>query len=437
MSSYIESAYVIEERRLNGIVQQCCDAVESAKKKVDSQKNQLRELQIAKEEYRKSYVDRKNKLMDRYYAAVEKEASIREQNKRKLLYKISGYILEMETYQEIYDCSFSGMERMQSIRTLVESKLDDYSGIEREIRQIMKKTRDEMFDRTCKVFRGEIKDKISSPKSVGHHMVTLEKGIEKENDENTEKPADAFLRIIGEVKNSPFFDEVFRNSSIINSFYEQRVYERDLYALKNMDKLIEMCERIKQIEKRKKAKDQKTKEEIKTYIALCGLLGFELDEKLISDSCNEMILEKKNKSLLEEYIKKKRHDYVSGAIRKVMEKRNIVFQDGNNPDEMVFSMENAGLVITGYDSDRLEIQQVGTFFGESPSSNDKRKSISTAKRFCTLMEEIREELISEYGVSFEGEYIEEPNEENMVMCRQKQDNSKNWYVEAKRFMGEQ
>ena len=57
----------------------------------------------------------------------------------------------------------------------------------------------------------------------------------------------------------------------------------------------------------------------------------------------------------------------------------------------------------------------GVYGGEKPTLEEKRKSVASAKKFCSLIKHIEKDLREEYGILLKDDWIQEPSEESICM----------------------
>ena len=98
-------------------------------------------------------------------------------------------------------------------------------------------------------------------------------------------------------------------------------------------------------------------------------------------------------------------DYASGLVVKGCSDKNI----------MHFQMDMANLEISGLEHNQLIMEVSGEYEGNAPTLNEKRRSVSSAQHFCSIMDDILDDLEYEYGVIFGRVLAERPSEETIVM----------------------
>ena len=144
-------------------------------------------------------------------------------------------------------------------------------------------------------------------------------------------------------------------------------------------------------------------------------MGIIPDDKLLGDKRNALKLAQIYQKLVYEYQEKKVREYVSDSLEAVMKRHGIVFQDSQEENKRYFSMENASLSVAGMDSGCLTMEVIGQYSGNLPTINDRRKSMTSAKHFCSIISEIEWELKRDFGVVLKSITAEEPEEGRMVM----------------------
>ncbi len=431
MSSHIDSSYYVERRRLERIVRQCCEAVENAKKAIDVQKEKMRleKLNRAKEEMcaEQNLVETKRI----YNAQISNEVERNKEIVESFILKIKNSIFEMKSYQKLFDCQFESLKEMSDLLKLV-SEMNCIEGeFEHEVNSIISNAKKEFFEKSQLHFSNRESNETGLKKRRKTALLNLESEskVNKSFRRQAESPAQRFEEILESAKKYSSYERVIGCNSVVKTFLSLETYEKDVYALKNMDALLSLLDRLEKVEKQASIDAGEGENTIQEYIALCGFLNIPVDNVILSER-NVKKVKHLNEKMMNEYINRKKRDYVAQAIRRVMEERGVEFQDQSDTGELVFRSNNAGVIVTEYEADYLEIQQIGFYAGEVPSVNDKRKSIIEAQRVCSMMAEIKEELANKYGIVFCTSSVQKPDEK-MKMYQQTSWRDRREYIRKK------
>lgn len=148
------------------------------------------------------------------------------------------------------------------------------------------------------------------------------------------------------------------------------------------------------------------------------MLNITPDYQLMKDENSTTRLDSLNKEMFKRYNEQKKHEYLSNALAVVLKRHDIEFQDssaGEHESRFSFSMENAELSVSSTNNGILSMHVTGVYSGQHETANDMRKSIASAVHLCSSMNQIKEELASEFGIHFQEIRTESPTEENIVM----------------------
>ena len=201
-------------------------------------------------------------------------------------------------------------------------------------------------------------------------------------------------------------------------FDEQQDYMKPLFAVQNMEKLVDIRKQIEQFEKNESEQARKRKEIILRYRAICRMMGIKENESLIEERKSSRNLIKTCNELYQEYQEKKKQQYIISAIEEVMERHGIAFQDSTSSawgSTLHFSMDHAQIDISGAEDNQLTMEVYGEYEGTVPTLDDRRKSVVSANKICSLLQVIETELREEHGIIFGKTIIKEPCEEAIIM----------------------
>ena len=177
-------------------------------------------------------------------------------------------------------------------------------------------------------------------------------------------------------------------------------------------------EELKEMLEEKEAQDDGEHEKaVLKYMALQKLLAEksgakepenETDFTAISVAALNLQCRKLEGQLLE--IEKR--EYVAAALKKVMEKHNIPFFEEKKQGQYD---ENLDFSVSGLTQNKCIVEVEGKYTGSSPTLDEKRRSVTSAKKACRVFKTIYEELEREYGVVFDSISDIPPSEQTIVM----------------------
>lgn len=417
MSSSMTSPYILEDRRLQGIVQQCSADLKLAMDKLNSQKKmieQQRLQQLAKDDKYKVDLNSANKEQLKEQEILKNKQKEKQKQLREILQNMQ---IELDTFSEHYGEMQIAVERQHKLNYMLDNAEENIDDLEKKIHDHIDMTEAEIRAKST-----EYELKLTRLENSSLEVKKINKGISlKENDiketkaEKRESPLEIFSSKLDTALSSPYSKRIPQIGLMKKNLYEQPVYARTAFAIKNMKQLDMLMKRLSDIIQQYKKSEEMKKSLILSYEAICQLLDISPDEKLENVSGSTLKLSQTFDNLQRIYQEKKKREYVSHAIEEVMGRHGILFQDIGNNNELYFSMENAELSVSGADSDYLTLEVTGQYSGDSPTMNDRRKSTTTAIHFCSIMSEIVEELRQDFGIVFNNITTEEPDENRMVM----------------------
>lgn len=432
MSSYIETPFIIEQRRLQGIVNSCRNDLKNAV-------NSLQEQREAMSRIGSDIAAREN----------EKEAlAVSAMNSAK-----QAYNTELAAKREKSESIKKHLiQQLQNIRTQAkfvpdnESIISKVSEIERKIRtagdiSVLDEMRAEIQSCEKQIFY-KIEHSTESTQNITEYHtsnVSGEKGVSLGNFEKAEKRtfreklSDIFERKMETALESPHADRIPSLKKMQREYNNAADYEKDIYAKMHEKELEKILEKLSAMEDNSKNSAEKRAVSQKRYIALCGMLDITPDYQLLNDENSTARLDTLNKEMFKRYNEQKKHEYLANALAVVLKRHDIEFQDstaGEHESRFNFSMENAELSVSSMNNGILSMHVTGVYSGQHETANDVRKSISSAVHLCSSMKSIREELASEFGIHFQEIRTENPTEENITM------KSADEYSHSKKHFGE-
>ncbi|MBR4027691.1 MAG: hypothetical protein IKJ01_09130 [Lachnospiraceae bacterium] len=421
MSSYITSPFVLEERRLQGIVNQCTQDFNIALQNVRQQQdfiNQKAKMQNRKDQ--QYFVS--NEISEKEYKTGILERHVELQEKRQYLQEmLQSMKIELDIFQREYSEMDNAIKRQAQLEFRLENSLENLEQLEVDIGFHIKTTEAEiqqLSEEKYRKFVYEYKlDNIVNKKAKKGISLQVHK---QENLQNTvyDAPFDIFVAKLAQVLDSPYHNRFPSIRKLKEAFDLQPEYAKPAFAVKHMQKLDELLKQLQAISNTEKMADNKRQKIVLQYRAICNLMHIEADERMIEDERSTRKLIQLYQELFRNYQEQKKQEYISSAISNVMQKRGIVFQDSINSDYgnvMQFGLDNATIQISGTEHNYLELEVAGQYFGELPTLNERRKSVSSMEHFCSLFRQIEIELKEDYGIIFQNILTEVPNEDAIQM----------------------
>lgn len=419
MSSYVTSPFVLEQRRLQGILNQCQDDLYNALQEVEKQQEIMKQKE--EEQYIKDaqYFVFQRGAENRYQRDIEKKQKEWEQRRSGLENRIRRIKIELgavtgdrREWKEIID-------RQEQLTEMILSRVENLDDLEQYIdeheQNIRIKTRQisEVLYGKAMYESGHIAMKRS------HKGISLKMGDVYEKIEKKEQsPLDIFIFKMREAMESKYINRFPALIKLEKEFDEQQDYMKPLFAVQNMEKLVDIRKQIEQFEKNESEQARKRKEIILRYRAICRMMGIKENESLIEERKSSRNLIKTCNELYQEYQEKKKQQYIISAIEEVMERHGIAFQDSTSSawgSTLHFSMDHAQIDISGAEDNQLTMEVYGEYEGTVPTLDDRRKSVVSANKICSLLQVIETELREEHGIIFGKTIIKEPCEEAIIM----------------------
>lgn len=422
MSSYVSSPYEIEERRLRGIVSDCEADLARSLQEVQAQQNVINNIEQARIEEFNQYQGTKTVSDIAEEANIKANKIVREEKIERLKQKLADMQIELAAFENHYGSMPDVVDKQNSLLRRLEDKDVNLEKLEHDIDEHIQYAEGEVVKKSSEMFMKKIKQGV-----VANRVVRGEKGVSLKSDaalqgrgrEKKTTPADEFAILLKKAKESPFYGKVKQIEALRKEFEDKKEFERPAFAVRNMKKLAELCDRLAKLE----AHDTDI---VVKYKAICKLLDVTPDKNILAGPINQPQLEQECQKMMDKYQEKKKREYVSEALATVFARHGIEYQDGME-DELQFSMGNITLNVNGVDSNYLTMEVEGQYNGDAPTLDEKRKSVATANHFCSLLAAITEELKDEYGVTFKNITTEKPSETTIVMKKSKTGNSNRNY----------
>lgn len=433
MSSYITSPYELEERRLQGILQQCTLELDKAINNVQKQMNVIEQKEREQKQRELQFDQNQHALRTGFLNQNEAAIKEKEDKRKELIRILHNMDIEIQSLSLHYGNGkmISAVSRQHKLQKLVLYDDVNIGELEREIKSHMQLTEKEVFDNSKQnasqkgiswsfSFTNDVKKGISLKEEMAHST------------ENIMSPIEKFTLRLQQAKEYNGYEKLHELILLEKQFHNQPEYSKSAFALKNMKNLDSLLQRLMRLDKQVRGQALAQEQMKIKYSALCELVGIKPDINKIQNDNIFQWLSKECDRLQYLYQEKQKRSYVAKAVQSVMEKHGILFQDALN-NGINFSMEDISLNVEGVGSDYLTMEVVGNYTGDYPTLNERRKSVASAQHFCSLLSTIETELKTEFGIHFKKISREEPNENTIQMKKNIARNSKK-YHESKTSM---
>lgn len=417
MSSYIETPFIIEQNRLQGIVNSCRDDLKKAINSLQEQREVMRQIGIditAKENAKEvRAVSAMDSAKQAYNAELADEKEKSDNMKKELMQKLQNIRTQTKFANDTENILSKVSEIERKIRTT--SSISVLNDMQEEINLCEEQMLHKIEHNTEDTYR--ITEYHTS-------YISGEKGVSLSNFEKTEKRtfreklSDIFEQKIEMALANPHADRILSLKKMRREYNATADYEKDVYAKMHEKELEKILEKLSAMENSNRSSAEKKAISQKRYIALCGMLDITPDYQLLNDDNSTARLDTLNKEMFKRYNEHKKHEYLANALAVVLKRHDIEFQDssaGEHESKFNFSMENAELSVSSTNNGILSMHVTGVYNGQHKTANDMRKSIASAVHLCSSMKSIRNELASEFGIYFQEIRTESPTEENITM----------------------
>ena len=418
MSSYIESPFVIEQRRLQGIVNQCQEDLKQAINQVENQIQHMKEMALKQRQKDDKYYSDQQETVKGLLKKMESEKKTEQMNRNEVESYLQVLEIQIHTFQNNNGGLEMTIERHRKLRRMIDQQLMSADKLMDQLKQHGEQTSKEMMavikQRSSDRFRN------SNPQSsmflVGQKGVSLH--VEEESEEQ-QMPQDSPLTRFAEKMQEAFSFSYAQNTASFLAFREefnrQPDYSKAAFAVRNMDRLDQYIEQFKRQKKVQKDRRKKWERLVKQYYAICRLLEEEPKNELTVSIEQAGILNKHYQELCHRYQEIKEKDYVFKSVSAVMERHGIMMTKKSEAGAEFALDDTTSVNVSGNSHRNLSMEVCGSYFGQTPTLNDRRKAVTTAKRFCSVIKEVEAELKNEYGIIFKDVWTEEPSEETISM----------------------
>lgn len=436
MSSYVTSPFVLEERRLQGIVNRCSEELDLALQKVIEQQNSMKQREEEQKQKDRAYFEAQSGTDQAHIRTLQREKAELEEKKRQLRDMLRTIQLEFQVFQNNHFDLEAIMERHEQLSFWLENSEGNLEELERHILAHVQKAEKKVREQSAKE-NGRARYSVEhAVKKLGNKGVSLQMNVQSDSMEEQVSPLDKYETKMEMAMRSPYQDRFPSLHQLKKEFDLQPEYAKAAFAVNHMRKLDEIIRQLEEIVNSEKAADKKREEAILRYRAICSLMQEEVEESFIADERSTRKLIQISNELYKKYQEIQKHEYVSAAIANVMERHGISYQDSKNAaygSIMRFSMEHASVDISGTENNHLIMEVSGEYRGEAPTLDERRKSVSSARHLCSLLKTIEIELKEDYGIVFGSVLAEQPSEESIEMkCVTSKSGDKKYRDEKKR-----
>lgn len=421
MSSYITSPYMLEQRRLQGIVDQCSRNLNLAMQDVRRQQELMQQMKKDQANQDKQYFVKQDQAEADYQRHVREEQASQEKHRQRIADMLHNIQIELEAMQDGSEEWKAAYQRQERLNYRLRNATENLEVLEQDIKTHLQQTEQTMGVRSDSWlssvrYREEAKAPVSY---VGSKGVSLKmEGAGGSIASASDSPLEVFEQKLEKAGRSSFCGRFKALEVLRGEFSSQPEYAKAAFAVHHMKKLDDILRQLEALENQQKTGTQKWEQLVVQYKAVCGLLEVPPEEALLTDERSARLLQKRCSELYAEYQEVQKREYVSGALAEVMGRHGIQYTDSQKERKtgvMRFAMEHAWVDVSGGMGDQLVMEVTGSYTGDAPTLNDRRKSVTSATKLCSLMKEIEAELREEYGIVFGQMLAERPSETTIMM----------------------
>ena len=258
---------------------------------------------------------------------------------------------------------------------------------------------------------------------TSEEFVSLYRGDRKKKQTVGKTPWESFtarLKAVSAVEEAYFESEA---AELMEEAEAVTVARRNFFIQQHEQQLMEMEERAAEYQGQQRTLSDKVMNDFFLYLAMARKLGIEpgFTEEDLTDEYTLTSMREETDILIERYKKSRERQYTVNAFTAVMKRHNLVFESVTVADDgytdIEYSMDRQTCIhINRSDSGAFEMQFQGKSMGETVSIDERRAITEKAKRFCTLLPEIVEELDKEFGITFGQTALQPPSTENIEIC---------------------
>ena len=420
MSSYITSPFVIEERRLMSIVSQCQQDLEDAISKVTEKSEQLAQQQALQVQSDMEFFNEEKRSSASYVQAIQKSQQIEDQRRAIIQKRMNAILSQLDVFSSKVGRMSKSIVKHQRINKLIDAGTIALEVIEREIddlEQLMTAEVQEIASRTNVA-------KLSDANAITirtRQRAGVSLKIEKQGPAQhatTVSITEEFEQRLDQAMTFKYSFRIPKLKQLYEKYRSTPQYARSGFAAKYDQLLCGILAQLKKIERSEVVQASERKNAQIKYQALCTLLGVVPEQLLLDDKCSIATITRTCNEMDKHFQEEKTRSYISHAVESIMHRYGISFVDGqkiSNGNSMSFQLEYANIDVISTEQNRIEIQVSGDYEGASPTIDDRRKSVTSAQKFCALLSAIEADLASEFGVYLQDTIREEPDEATLKM----------------------
>lgn len=423
MSSYINSAFALEERRLQGIVNQCSQELGKAMQELESQMEHMERQEREQQQRDDAYEGNQEAALQQLLQQMEREQQEHRLQRNEIFGRLRAMEIQIKAYHRINGGMESAMERQSRLQRQFEEQRMDAEILVEEIVRHGEQVMEEMKQISEEKSAARLRDSVSAQTQfqAGKKGVSLQRKQETVTDKpGEENPLSLFVRRLQEAVHSEHAKKLPSILKLERELEEQPEYARTAFAVRNMGRLEELLAQLDKIKEKNTGNKAKWQQMARRYRAVCFMLGEEPEQRLLSDYSHARSLQQAYRECCHRYQVKKEREYIFHAVTDVMGRHGILMTCPVTEDVERSSMEfmldaHANLFVKGGQGKSISMEVSGVCDGRTPTLEEKRKSVASAVKFCSVIKNVERELKEEYGILFENTWTEEPSEETIHM----------------------
>lgn len=421
MSSTVISEYDIETGRLQQIVVECSHEVSLAEYRLEQQQDRIQNIQAAYEQREREFERSMRLALENLRAEKQKEELAKWEQRTALMHKLMMIGIEMEAFCEVAEELTEARKMQAALEEKMQNSQASLEELQREIEGHEAAMHQEMqHKRNYRASLMEIRIALEKPERVA-----IEKGLslEVENaaEQNREKQrsvTEVFAEKLQKIMASEQAKKLYSAKKMAREFEETPPARKAVFAVEHMKTADQFLEQLKSQEKAKEANMEAGRKAVIRYVALCEQAGIVPNEELAKSQEMTEPLRLKIEELEKELPEIAKRNYVKKAYSEVMSRFDIQFQDSENQagiQMLRYRVDDSDLYLSEAGNGIVTMEVEGTYAGNEPSMDDKRKAYRTNKKVCSLVQKIQDALAEDYKIYIRIQQREEPEEATIPM----------------------
>lgn len=206
MSSSLTSPYILEERRLQGIVQQCSADLKLAMDKLNNQRKMIEQQRLQQIERDEQYKIDLNSVEEEQLKEQEKSKNKQKEKVKQLREMLQKMQIELETFSEHYGNMQLALERQNKLSYMLDHAQENLDDLEKKIHEHIDMTETEIREKSS-----EGKLRLTRLGNLSSEVKRINKGNSlKENDikatkaTKRESPLEIFSSKLDRALTSPY-----------------------------------------------------------------------------------------------------------------------------------------------------------------------------------------------------------------------------------------